>query len=88
MVAGYTDGKVISGAWYSLLQPLGYINPQDLYAPEDNERAIYLVLDSELELFIASAEEKGAQLTLVRQFDDVALYTSTLQLMQPAPDVS
>ena len=32
------------------------------------------------------AEEQGAQLTLVRQFDGAALYTSSKQLMQPAPE--
>ena len=87
MVAGYTDGKVVSGAWYApVYHPLGYINPQDLYAPEDNERAVYMIRPEELEEAMRVAEEQGAQLTLVRQFDGAALYTSSKQLMQPAPE--
>ncbi len=82
MVAGYTDGKVTSGAWYgSPYQVLGYINAQDLYEPEDNDRAVYLIRDAELEDSMRIAEERGAQLTLVRQFWGVALYTSSEQLM-------
>ena len=87
IVAGYTDGKVISAAWYgTVCQPLGYINPQDLYDPEDNSRAVYLVQDGEMGPFTDRAQEVGAQLTLVRQFEAVSLYTSDRQLMQPAPE--
>ena len=66
-----------------MCQPLGYINPQDLYEPEDNSRAVYLVQDGEMGPFTDRAQEVGAQLTLVRQFEAVSLYTSDRQLMQP-----
>ena len=85
MVAGYTDGKVVSGAWYgSPYQVLGYINAQDLYDPEDNERAVYMIRDEEMADAMRIAEERGAEMTLVRQFPGVSLYTSSQQLMWKA----
>ena len=82
MVAGYTDGKVVSGAWYGApFRILGYINAQDLYTPEDNARAVYMIRDEELTDAFRIAEERGAELTLVRQFTGMALYTSSIQLM-------
>ena len=48
-----------------------------------HSRAVYLVQDGEMGPFTARAQEVGAQLTLVRQFEAVSLYTSDRQLMQP-----
>ena len=82
MVAGYTDGKVVSASWYDGVgHILGYINPQDLYGPEDNQRAVYLFRPEELEAGMALAEAAGAHLTLVWETPGAALYTSDKQLM-------
>ena len=87
IAAACTDGRVMGGAWYNIVcLPLGYINPQDIYEPEDNDRAAYLVQEIEKEAFFARAEELGAQVELVRQFDGMALYTASKLLMLPAPD--
>ncbi len=66
-----------------LFQSVGYIYPQDLRGPEDNDRAVYLIPDKHLEEARRQAQEKSAELTLVRQFETMALYTSSVQLMRP-----
>ncbi len=82
MAAGYTDGKVISAAWYGEVgHVLGYINPQDCYAPEDNDRAVYLFRPEEVEEGMALAESMGAELTLIWETPGALLYTSDKQLM-------
>lgn len=83
-ICSFTDGKVICSPWHNgLFQSIGYIYPQDLCGPEDNGRAVYLIPDEDLEEARRLAEEKHAELTLVRQFETMALYTSSAQLMQP-----
>lgn len=83
LTCALTDGQVLCSPWYlEPLEPLGYIFPQDLHRPEDNRRAAYLVLDSELETVRQRAGELGAELTLLRQMEGMALYTSSLQLME------
>ncbi len=83
MVCANTDGAVVAGAWHEgPYQVLGYINPQDIYTPEDNGRAAYLIADGELEEARRLAEEGGAVLTLLRQFGGRGLYTSSVQLMK------
>lgn len=84
-ICSYTDGKVICSPWDTdLFQSIGYIYPQDLCGPEDNDRAVYLIPDEDLDEAQRLAEEKNAELTLVRQFETMALYTSSTQLMRPA----
>ena len=85
VIASYTDGKVICSPWNyeDLFQSVGYIYPQDLRGPEDNARAVYLIPDKHLEEARRQAQEKSAELTLVRQFETMALYTSSVQLMRP-----
>lgn len=85
VIASYTDGKVICSPWHheDLFQSVGYIYPQDLRGPEDNDRAVYLIPDKHLEEARRQAQEKSAELTLVRQFETMALYTSSVQLMRP-----
>ena len=86
MVAGYTDGKVVSASWYNeVCHVLGYINPQDLYAPEDNDRAVYLFLPEQVEAGMALAQANGAELTLIWETPGAALYTSDKQLMWLTP---
>lgn len=81
-ICGLTDGQVLSSPWWRTpFEGLKYIAAQDLRGSEDNERAAYLLIDGQLEEAFRLAEEKGAQLTLLRQFDTMGLYTSSIQLM-------
>ena len=81
-ICGLTDGKVISSPWWHTpFEALQYIAPQDLHGPEDNERAAYLLTDTQLEDARRLASEKGAELTLIEKFDTMGLYTSSVQLM-------
>lgn len=81
-ICGLTDGRVLSSPWWRTpFKALTYIAPQDLRDSEDNEQAAYLLTDAQLEEALRSAEEEGARLTLIRQFDTMGLYTSSIQLM-------
>ncbi len=81
-ICGLTDGKVLSSPWWRTpFKALTYIAPQDLRDSEDNAQAAYLLTDAQLEEALYLAEKKGAQLTLIRQFDTMGLYTSSIQLM-------
>ncbi len=81
-ICGLTDGKVLSSPWWRTpFKALTYIAPQDLRDSEDNAQAAYLLTDAQLQEALRFAENKGAQLTLIRQFDTMGLYTSSIQLM-------
>ena len=83
IVCSHTDGKVLCSPWFfAPFQPLTYICPQDLHGPEDHLRAAYLVLDDEQADLWRRAEEAGAELTLVKEFSGMSLYTASEQLMQ------
>lgn len=83
IICSHTDGKVLCSPWFfAPFQPLTYICPQDLRGPEDHLRAAYLVLDGEQADLWRRAEETGAELTLVREFSGMSLYTASEQLMQ------
>ena len=84
IICAHTDGKVLYSPWFfEAFNPLTYICPQDLRGPEDHLRGVYLILDDERENARLRAEEVGAELTLVREFGGMALYTSSKQLMYP-----
>lgn len=88
-VCYHTNGNVIASPWIDLFQQCGYLYPQDLIDPEDNQRAAYLIHDSQLEEALAYAAEEGAELTLLQRYEVstdnfFGLYTSSKQLMRPA----
>lgn len=87
----FTDGAVTAVPWgEQIFQLSNCLYPRDLIQPKDNQRAVYMIFDSELEEAQRLAAEQGAELTPFREFkiggyDDSAgaLYTSTKQLMSP-----
>lgn len=84
IICAHTDGRVEFSPWFTgVFQSLGYLCPQDLRDPEDNQRAAYLFLDEELEEAFRQAEERGAELYLVERLPGMSLYTASEQLMLP-----
>jgi hypothetical protein len=83
-VAAFSDGEIAAGSWH--LKPLcilEYINPQDLYSEEDNDKAAYLVVQREEDEFLAYAQSVNAEVTAKTSFSsgNCILYESSKQLM-------
>ena len=85
-VAARTDGAVLAGCWTDDdFTVLGYINPQNIYSAEDNQRAVYLVTADQRGAFLALAEQAGAGLREAASFADgeLTFFTSTVPLLHP-----
>lgn len=82
-VAAWTDGQVDAGCWTDeVCEILLYISPLDVYSEEDNDNAVYMISDGDLQAFLTRAEKVGARLELLTRFDNgYTLYTSDIQLM-------
>lgn len=83
-IATYSDGEVTAASWN--IEPLcilEYINPQDLYSEEDNDKAAYIVLPGEKDAFLAYAQSVNAEVTEKTSFSsgNCLLYESSKQLM-------
>ncbi len=82
LIAGITDGRVTAGTWNErMFEALSYISPMDIYGESDNENAVYLIENNNIEFAKAYASERGAFLVPVKYIDTFGLYTSTKQLM-------
>lgn len=78
----YSDGALTGGCWGDyIFQVRGYINLQGIYAPEDNDRALYAVSDWGLEAFRIWAGQIGARYEVFGQYGDVTVFRTDHQLM-------
>lgn len=86
-VAAYSGGNLTAGYWWPtyLYQPLGYINSDDIYDTEKNEKAIYVFTDSDEKAGLLLAQERGVTLTKVAEFEEYFVYTSPVPLMDGQP---
>lgn len=81
-LALYSDGKLTAGLWGE--QPyeiLAYINIRDIYSPEDNERALYVLGPWVRDVYLQLAEGHGAAFTLFGEYGDCIAYRSSRQIM-------
>ena len=81
-LALYSDGKLTAGLWGE--QPyeiLAYINIRDIYGPEDNERALYVLGPWVRDVYLQLAEQHGAAFTLFGEYGDCIAYRSSKQIM-------
>ncbi len=81
-----SDGEIVAGYWYptdNFYHPVGYINIQNIYGAEENEKALYIFTPRDREEGIAAAEQMGVTLSKVAEFGDLYAYTSPIQLMNP-----
>ena len=81
-VCAYTDGKVLAGGYYNeFYEILPYINFQDIYSEEHNQKALYLLIGDH-QAALDQAAARGATLVEVARFqNDHVLYSSDRQLM-------
>lgn len=86
-IAAHSGGDLTAGYWWPtyLYQPLGYINSDDIYDAEKNEKAIYVFTDSDEEAGLLLAQERGVTLTKVAEFEEYYVYTSPVPLMDGQP---
>lgn len=82
-IASYGDGKYTAGSWFETpFKILPYINPQNIYSPDDNNRAVYLSTAGSKDALMSAAKKRGAKMTLVKSFGGgYELYESSDQLM-------
>ena len=81
-LALYSDGKLTAGLWGE--QPyeiLAYINIRDIYSPEDNERALYVLGPWVRDVYLQLAEGHGAVFTLFGEYGECIAYRSSRQIM-------
>ena len=80
----WSDGALTGGFWGDILFEIqDTINLTDVYTPEDNDRALYLIgpWQADRENFMRYARELGAAVTLFGEYGDYIAYTSDIQLM-------
>ena len=84
-VAVYSDGALVSGSWESdiIFKVVPYINIQNIYHLEDYSKAIFVFMPWEAEVRETEIAGNGAQLTLLGQFGEFAVYSSSKQLLYP-----
>lgn len=84
-VAVYTDGSLEAGYWIGqdkIYEPSGYLNLQNIYGVEENEKAIYVFTNADEEEALRIAEERGVQMTKVADFGVYRAYTASEPLMK------
>ena len=81
--AVWSDGALRCGFWDEVtLQPLDYLNLQDIYTEADNDDALYLMAPWYEPSFLALAEERGAALRFFGQYGRALVYRADRQLMR------
>ena len=71
------------GFWDEVtLQPLDYLNLQDIYTEEANAEALYLMAPWYEAPFLSLAEERGATVEFFGQYRRALVYRSDRQLMR------
>lgn len=88
-VATPSGGKIIAGYWKGSTpyHPLGYINLENIYGPEENASAIYVFTSEDEAECLQLAESEGVVLTRVAEFGDYTAYTSPVPLMYQKPEI-
>ena len=85
-IAVYSDGRLIAGCWEDacIFKVSPHINIRDIYHYHgDVEHALFVFLPWELEDALAEAAANGTELTLIGQYGQYAVYSSSRQLLYP-----
>ncbi len=85
-IAVYSDGRLIAGCWEDacIFKVSPHINIRDIYHYHgDVEHALFVFLPWELEAALAEAAANGTELTLIGQYGQYAVYSSSRQLLYP-----
>lgn len=85
-IAVYSDGRLIAGCWEDacIFKVSPHINIRDIYHYHgDVEHALFVFLPWELEDALAEAAANGTELTLIGQYGQYAVYSSSHQLLYP-----
>ena len=80
----WCDGDLTGGCWGDVMfQVRDTINLTDVYAPEDNARALYLIgpYEAGRQNFLRFSAEMGAEVRLFGDYGDFLVYSSDIQLM-------
>lgn len=83
-VAIYSGGSLEAGYWMAtgtIYEPLDYLNLQNIYGQEENEKAIYVFTNADEEQGLDIAKERGVQMTKVADFGVYRAYTASEPLM-------
>lgn len=86
-IAAQSNGQLKTGFWYQIehtFEILEYLNRQDVYGPEENEKGVYIFTSELLEAGLLAAQEQGVTMEKVAQFGDYFAYTSPVPLMHRA----
>lgn len=82
-IAAPSGGKLVAAYWKNeaIYHPLGYINLENIYGPEENAKAIYVFTSKDLEQGLQLAQDEGTVLTKVAEFGEYHAYTASAPLM-------
>lgn len=86
-IAVHSGGDLTAGYWLrgEPLCPIGYLNLQNIYGPEENAKAIYVTTEEEEPDLLFAAKEQGVSMTEVATFGMFTAYTSPIPLMEGQP---
>ncbi len=78
----HADGRITGGFWDAIMfQVRDTINLQDIYRPEDNEKALYVLGKWDRENFDLYCHEMGAEYEVFGEYGEWIAYKTTKQLM-------
>lgn len=78
----WSDGRITGGFWDEIIFLVrDNINLQDIYEPEYNDRALYVLGPWERENFVRYCHEMGAEYEVFGEYGDWIAYRATKQLM-------
>ena len=81
-VVVYSDGKLTGGFWDEIIFLVrDTINMQDIYEPEQNEKALYLVSERGRKNFERYSREMGAEFEIFGHYGEWTAYKTDKQLM-------
>lgn len=84
-IAVFSHGELTAGSWHSS-DNVFYVEaantPQDIYGPEENEKAIYVFTSSDEAAGLAAAKAQNVQMEKIGEFGDFRVYTSPVPLMR------
>lgn len=80
----FANGNIIGGSWKDgVFHICSYLNLQNIYSEEDNEKAVYFLYEYQVEECLNASKEKGEKLYKIQEFGDgfIQIFVCDNQLM-------
>lgn len=86
-VASHSGGDLIAGFWWyqDIFKVIDYNTTLEIFDPEDNAKAVYILTDDDEQACLQKAMEQGVSMKKEAEFGCYKAYTAPVQLMRLDP---